>query len=105
MDKNKIKLNDQNLVVHDTLKQDSDYLRYVTATKFSEEILYILTKKRIKFPKKFLADSMGVTRSSISQYLNNEGNLTLKTMVKIAHASGYRIKIELEPIIPLRVKR
>ena len=44
-----------------------------------------------------LAERMGVSRARVSQILNGQDNLTLKTLVAIAHALGATVSVSLCP--------
>jgi DNA-binding phage protein len=88
----KNKITNQSLVEKENLISDPDFFTFLTATRFSEEILSILKERGVKFPKRYLADLLGVSRSSITQFFNNDGNYTLKTMIRIASALGVEVQ-------------
>lgn len=44
-----------------------------------------------------LAERLGVSRAYVSQLLGGKPNMTMRTLVGVAHALGRRVQIELRP--------
>ena len=47
-----------------------------------------------------LADLLGKTKGHVSQLLNGERNMTLRTLAEVAHALGGRVAVSTAPLNP-----
>ena len=60
------------------------------------EQMYVCMRDRGMRPSE-LAKRLGVSRAFVSQLLNGKPNMTIRTLVGVAHALGQRVTVELRP--------
>ena len=76
-------------------KDDVGFLLEKAILNFTEEICEQMEKKKVS--RADLAKHLGVSRAFITKMLNGQPNLTIKTMVAIAHALDSEFHIEFQP--------
>lgn len=50
--------------------------------------------------QKDLAAALGVTEGRVSQVIGGDGNIRVTTLARVLRASGYRLNLGAEPVIP-----
>ncbi|HMS58897.1 MAG TPA: helix-turn-helix transcriptional regulator [Tepidiformaceae bacterium] len=75
--------------------EDPEYLFELLATDLGEAIVARMEAAGINRTE--LAERMGVSRARVSQVLGGHDNLTLKTLVAVAHALDTSLSIGFEP--------
>jgi transcriptional regulator with XRE-family HTH domain len=80
--------------LHDHI-QDPDNLRGFQQERLLIEVASLIyqTMKKKGVSRKLLAESLGVTKGRISQYLGGERNLTLRTLADIFTAMGSMVVV------------
>jgi transcriptional regulator with XRE-family HTH domain len=85
------------MTLFDEFMEDQDFARLERQEEFilvvTESIVFEMERRGIT--RSDLAERMGKTRSSISQYLNGSRNLTCRTVADIVHAVGCKPHFEL----------
>lgn len=76
-------------------KDDVEFLLEKAILNFTEEICEQMEKKKVS--RANLAKHLGVSRAFITKMLNGQPNLTIKTMVAIAHALDSEFHTQLRP--------
>jgi transcriptional regulator with XRE-family HTH domain len=74
---------------------DIEYLTEVSIYEFNE--LLTSKMKELAITRTQLAQRLGVSKSLITQILNGNPNMTIKTMVSLATALGCRINLDIYP--------
>lgn len=77
------------------LENDPDYLTEEVLIDVTEQ-LYIRMREAGMKPAD-LAKRLGVSRAFISQLFNGKPNMTMRTLVGVAHALDQRIQISVRP--------
>ncbi len=72
-----------------------DYWVARLAYRFAGQITRVIAERGLS--RADLARRVGVKPSYVTKVLKGDGNYTIKTMVKIAHALGYRADVILRP--------
>ena len=57
--------------------------------------------KRQRWTKSQLAEALGTTSANVTQWLNGNRNMTLRTLADIGRALGVRVQIQLAPVSPV----
>lgn len=62
---------------------------------------------RQQWTKSQLAEALGTTPANVTQWLNGNRNMTLRTLADIGRVLGVRVQIQLAPVptIPRKVRR
>ncbi|HHT9134652.1 MAG TPA: helix-turn-helix domain-containing protein [Candidatus Avalokitesvara rifleensis] len=74
-------------------KDDPDFIFEGAILDFTEAVCEKMEKDRVSRAQ--LAERLGKTRAFVTRTLNGQPNLTLKTMVRIAHALNSELSIHL----------
>ncbi len=69
----------------------------------TETILRLMEKEGITRAE--LARRIGKSKGHISQLLNGDRNMTLRTLAEISYALGHRIRVDAQPLQTLRARR
>lgn len=79
----------------ESLKDDPDFLTEEALLDITEQV-YVRMQELGLRPAD-LARRLGVSRAFVSQLLNGKPNMTMRTLVGVAHALGERVEIQLRP--------
>ena len=73
-------------------KEDAEYKTEVLLLDINEQLIAMMERLGVK--RSELAKRLGVSRAHITQVLEGQPNITVKTLCKIATAVGLDIKVE-----------
>jgi len=76
-------------------ENDPDYLTEKVLLEVTEQIYRRMQDAGLRASD--LADRLGVSRSFVSQLLNGKPNMTIRTLVGVAHALDQRVHVNLRP--------
>lgn len=79
------------------LQDDPDYLTEGVLLDVTEQIYARMQEHGLR--QTDLAECLGVSRAFVSQLLNGKPNMTMRTLVGVAHALGQRVEIRLRPAV------
>jgi len=79
----------------DRFRDDVEFQTEEAMLELNERIVQIMEEKGINRVK--LANLLGVSKAFITKLLNGNPNLTIKSMVSIAHALGCELDIDICP--------
>lgn len=79
--------------IHDQIKDTFEYKLANISIDITENILGIMKRKGIN--RNELAKKMDVNRASVSQFLNEGSNITIKRLLKISEALDCDINIQI----------
>ncbi|MFP4249227.1 MAG: helix-turn-helix domain-containing protein [Armatimonadota bacterium] len=74
---------------------DPEFLLILAAERVSAQIAIAMDEQGVSQAE--LARRLGVSRQHISAFMTDPGNPTLQTIVRMAHALGLRVNVELTP--------
>ena len=74
---------------------DPQYAFFRASDRFVARIAIAMDEQGVSQAE--LARRLGVSRQHISAFMTDPGNPTLQTIVRMAHALGLTVNIELEP--------
>jgi len=80
--------------IYDGIKDTFEYRLATLALDITEKIQEVMHNRGIN--RIDLAKKMGVNRASISQFLNEGSNITIKRLLKIAEALDCTVNIKIE---------
>ncbi len=81
-------------------QDDPEFLSELAAEVFTDRICIAMEEQAVSQAE--LARRLGVSRQHISAFMTDPGNPTLQTIVRMAHALGLTVNIELEPAAAAR---
>lgn len=81
--------------LYDEVKDSFEYKLEVLSIDVTEKVCDAMQQKGLN--RNDLAKALGVSRASVTQFLNEGSNITLKRLLKIAEALDYDITIEMVP--------
>lgn len=76
-------------------REDMDFLTEAATLDFTEKIVDKMQMRGIT--RADLADKLGVSRPFITKLLNGNPNMTIRTVVSIAHALDCELRLEVCP--------
>jgi transcriptional regulator with XRE-family HTH domain len=79
------------------LDNNLDSLTYKYVLDFSETILEILDKNKVKNKNKYLSKKLKCSPAYISKLFNGRSNLTVRKLIELSKAVDYELKINLRP--------
>ncbi|MGH2588286.1 MAG: helix-turn-helix domain-containing protein [Dehalococcoidia bacterium] len=77
-----------------SLENDPDFLTEELLLEITEQIYVQMEKSGVRPAE--LARRLGVSRAFVSQLLNGKPNMTMRTLVSVAHALDQRVHVALE---------
>ena len=79
----------------ETLENNAEFLTEEKILEFTERVIIEMEKKNINRVQ--LATAMGNSKAFVTKLLKGNANMTVKTMVAVAHALGCNLHIDLYP--------
>jgi len=76
-------------------RDDPEFQTELLLLDINEQIVERMVARGIR--RSELAQKLGSSRAFVTQLLNGKPNLTLKTLVQVAHALGMAVDVQLRP--------
>jgi transcriptional regulator with XRE-family HTH domain len=76
----------------DAYENDPDFLTDLALLDITEQIAMRMQQRGVRAAE--LAQRLGVSRAYVSQMLSGRPNMTVRTLVGVAHALGDRVRVE-----------
>jgi len=74
-------------------REDSEFILEELVLDVTEQICAAMAEQDI--PRSELAQRLGVSRAYVTKLLNGHGNMTLRTLVEVAHALGGAMNVSM----------
>ena len=79
----------------DLWQDDAEFLTEEKILEFTERLVFEMKSKKVTRVQ--LASSLGKSKPFVTKLLKGNVNMTLKTMVSVAHALGCNLHLDLTP--------